>query len=191
MTQYLRLQDTPQKCYGAEPASKVVPPPQHWTLETLRSRFADAAETLKRLPLPPGGLPPVTHAAWPDTLQEWLAYGWTAAKTRSPRPSPQAISRLDQVLAWTHWLTPDQRMVIWARAAGNPWKRIEWLDDNVSRRRHGRQQRQLKNILDDAEARCLSRLNGTPPRIVVQRKPPIPKRQDTRQVEPNHPNSQR
>jgi hypothetical protein len=82
-------------------------------------------------------------------------------------------------------------MVIWARAAGNPWKRIEWLDDNVSRRRHGRQQRQLKNILDDAEARLLSHLNGSPPRMVVQRKPPNPKRQTPRQVEQDHPNTAR
>lgn len=168
MTQDLGLQQGAVACYRPALASKSLPLSRLWTLEEVRDRFTDAAETLKKLPLPKGGLPSVASAVWPDTLQEWLAYGWTTVRTKRPAPSPEAISRLDEVLAWTHWLTADQRLVMWARAAGNTWKRVEWYDDNVSQRRHGRQQRQLKNILDDGYARVLARLNGTPRRMVVK-----------------------
>jgi hypothetical protein len=62
------------------------------------------------------------------------------------------------------WLTTTQRAVLWARHAERlSWPKIQVLDAQISRGR-GRGQRQLQNILADAEARILNRLNGTPQR---------------------------
>ena len=133
------------------------------TVEYLRDRLADAADTLRRLPKPKG-LERSLQSPWPDMLRDWLAYGWDRTQVRRAAPTPQAITRLDEVLAWLHILSPTQRMVLWARAEGLTWRRIEYLDHSTNRGK-GRGQRQLRNIMEDAEARILSRLNGTPARM--------------------------
>ena len=43
---------------------------------------------------------------------------------RLPRPSPAAISRMEEALAWLRWLKPEHAKLIWARAEGTPWKLI-------------------------------------------------------------------
>lgn len=137
-----------------------------WTQDWLKERLADAGDTLRRLPKPRGQEPNL-HAAWPEMLREWLAYGDEATQVRRARPHPQAISRLDEVLAMLMWLTSTQRAVLWARHAERlSWPKIQFLDAQISRGR-GRGQRQLQNILADAEARILNRLNGAPQRMVL------------------------
>jgi Domain of unknown function (DUF6362) len=132
--------------------------------EQLRDRFLDAADTLRRLPKPKEFKGSSLQSPWPDTIKEWLAYASSETHVKRAAPSPEAITRLDEVLGWLHELTPDQRMIIWARAEGITWRRIEFLDRQV-RRGRGRQDRQLRNIRDDGEARILSRINGTPSRM--------------------------
>jgi hypothetical protein len=73
---------------------------------------------------------------------------------------------MDEVLAWLLWLTREQRLVLWARANHWSWRKLVELDD-LERHGKGRRERQLRQILGDAEARILSRLNGTPGRMVV------------------------
>jgi len=140
------------------------------TVEEIRERLADAADTLRRLPKP-RGLERSLQSPWPDTLREWLSYGDDHTQVRRGAPTPQAIDRLDEVLEWIgpappHGLTAVQRMVLWARAEGMRWKRIEFLDAQLHRGQP-RKTRQLQNIGADAEARILSRLNGTPGRMRI------------------------
>lgn len=139
------------------------------TVEWLRERFADAADTLRRLPKPREFRGHRLQSPWPDTIREWLSYASQETHVRRAAPSPEAITRLEEVLGWmSELLTPDQRMVCWGRAEGLTWRRMEYLDAQVSRRRgNGRQDRQLRNIRDDGEARILSRLNGTPARARI------------------------
>ena len=69
------------------------------TVEELRERLADAADTLRRLPKPKG-LERILQSPWPDTLREWLSYGYDRTQVRRAAPTPQAIDRLDEVLEW-------------------------------------------------------------------------------------------
>lgn len=137
-----------------------------WDREEIRHRFTEAASTLRRLPLPKNSRPARFKTAWPDVCYDWLAYGWMP--TRSPRipPTPLEISRMDEVLDWLHLLTRDQRLIVWGRANHWSWPKLVELDE-LERNGRGRGQRQLKNILDDAEHRILAHLNGTPRRMVL------------------------
>lgn len=145
------------------PSSK--PENRFVTVEEIRERLADAADTLRRLPKP-RGLERSLQSPWPDTLREWLSYGYDRTQVRRALPAPQAIDRLDEVLEWLSpaHLSAVQRMVLWAREGERMrWKRIEFLDAQINRG-NPRKTRQLQNIKSDAEARILSRLNGTPQR---------------------------
>jgi hypothetical protein len=134
-----------------------------WTVEEVRERLADAGDTLRRLPKPPG-LERSLQAAWPDMLRDWLAYGWDRTQVKRAAPTPQAITRLDETLAWLHILSPTQRMVLWAREAEHmTWRRISYCDHATTGK--GRGIRQCQNIKADAEARILSRLNRIPGRM--------------------------
>ena len=136
-----------------------------WTVEEVRERLADAADTLRRLPKPPG-LERSLQSPWPDTLREWLAYGDARTQVKRSAPSPQAIDRLDEVLSWIgpNHLTAEQRAILWAREGEHMrWARIAHLDAQMHRRK-GRSERWLRTIKSDAEARIVNRLNGTPQR---------------------------
>jgi len=135
-------------------------------LDELRQRMREAAHVLRRLPMPQRGLPSGFQTAWPDVVHDWLGFGWSPARAPRTIPSPSEISRLDEVLRWLHLLTRDQRLVLWARAQGWTWRRIEQLDE-LERDGHGRSERWLRTILGDGEARILAHVNGTPRRMVL------------------------
>lgn len=136
-----------------------------WTRDTVRQRLAEAAHTLRRLPVPRNGRPAEYKTSWPDVALDWLAYGWTP--TLAPRipPNPAEISRLDECLAWISpaILTRDQRLIVWGRANGWTYRKLVALDD-AERHGRGRQEHRLRTILGDAEARILAHLNRTQPR---------------------------
>lgn len=141
---------------------------QHWTVEDLRQRLQEAAWALRRMPMPRHGKPAGLQCAWPDIVQEWTAYGWSLAHAPRTRPSPEEITRLDEVLGWLWLLSEDQRFVIWSRAQpGSTWRKVCYLDEE-RRAGHGRTERWLRQIQGDGEARILSKLNGTPPRMVLE-----------------------
>lgn len=137
-----------------------------WGREEIRHRFAEAAATIRRLPLPKNGKPADWRVAWPDVCYDWLAYGWTPSRAPRIPPRPEEITRMDEVLSWLHLLTRDQRLIIWARANRWAWRKLEALDE-LERNGHGRTERALRNILDDAEHRILAHLNGSPRRMVL------------------------
>lgn len=69
-----------------------------YTPELVKARLAEAADTLRRLP---SARIRARLTAWPDVVQSAsTAYGYEAARTRPDAPSPDAISRMDETLAW-------------------------------------------------------------------------------------------
>ena len=137
-----------------------------WTEAQVQERLAEAAHTIRRMPLPKHGKPDDFHVSWPDVVYDWLAYGWTPARAQGIRPTPAEVSRMDEVLQWLHWLTRDQRLIVWARANHWGWRKLEALDE-LERNGHGRREQQLRRIMHDGHARILAKLNGTTPRAVT------------------------
>jgi hypothetical protein len=118
-------------------------------LEETKARMTEAADALRRLSmhvLKPSGL----RAQWPDIVHRVEeAYGWSAERTRPARPTPAQITRMDEAIGWLLWLKEDERKVVWARATGMSWRRIEDMD--------GRSTRTLQNLFASALRRILSR----------------------------------
>ena len=124
--------------------------PDLWTTELVKARLAEAADTLRRLP---SARIRARLTAWPDVVQSAAtAYGYEAARTRPAAPSPEAISRMDETLGWLFWVENDGRRLLWARAMGVPWRRLEDLD--------GRSHVTLKRAHDRLLGEIARRLNG-------------------------------
>jgi hypothetical protein len=93
-----------------------------WTVDEVEEMLIEAADTLKRLPAhrPRGYISSMPTPV--RSVQEML--DCEPAKLRRPPPPAAAIDRLDMVLGWMAWLEEDQIRVLWARAAGVPWRPI-------------------------------------------------------------------
>ncbi len=104
------------------------PADQEWTLEDIRYRLAEAADTLKLMPMPHRGCPAAYQTGWPDVPYEWTAYGYTPATARRPPPTAIQIDKLDQTLQWLHWLNREQRQIVFARACRFSWRKLEDID---------------------------------------------------------------
>jgi hypothetical protein len=94
---------------------------QKWDGKMVALRLEEAAATLKRLP---EKKIQQLQAHWPETIPTWADYGDEKTKMRLTPPSPDAIDRMDETLAWLSWLEPDQVRLVWARAERIPWKLI-------------------------------------------------------------------
>lgn len=104
-----------------------------WSMEDVRYRLAEAAETLRRLPMPANGRPAnevhALGAHWPEVVTATVeAYGRERVRMRPPAPAPDAIRRLDEALGWLLWLDEDARRLVWARACGVTWRRLQERD---------------------------------------------------------------
>ena len=150
----------PDVCYSADLQFRQT----RWTVEDIRQRLQEAAWVLRRMPMPRHGKPAGLRTAWPDVVQEWTAYGWSLARSPRAVPTPEEITRLDAALAWLWLVSEDQRWLLWARANRWTWRRCMELDE-LRRAGHGRTERWLRQVAGDGEARILSHLNGTPPRL--------------------------
>ena len=97
-----------------------------WDESLVKAWLKEAADTLKRLP--PGYVKPrVTY--WPDVVQTSVySFGHARLSTKLAAPSPRAIDRMDQVLVWLLACDNDSRRIVWARACGVPWRRLEDVD---------------------------------------------------------------
>ena len=89
-----------------------------WTIEDVAARFAEAADTARRLPrVQVQGY----FNVWPVFARDaWEAYPDDQGYRPLP-PSPQAIDRMMEVMRWVQWLEVEQRHLVWMRA-----KRYEW-----------------------------------------------------------------
>jgi hypothetical protein len=136
----------------SDPVDKLAP-----LIEAVEARFAEAADTLRRLPREDLRFLGDVVSSWPPVLYEkadwWVGGGPDVRLRRSPA-TRRAIDQLDEVLDWLFWLTPDERWVIMARAAGASWRRMaRWRRPGQVRSHEG-----LRRIHRDAMTRVTLRL---------------------------------
>ncbi|MBK7024017.1 MAG: helix-turn-helix domain-containing protein [Sulfuritalea sp.] len=93
-----------------------------WTTEAVAARFAEAAETGRRLPrVNVQGY----FNVWPAFAREvWESYPDTEPVYRPWPPTPQAIDRMLETMRWVLWLEEGQRHLVWMRAKDIDWKVI-------------------------------------------------------------------
>ena len=92
-----------------------------WTVDEVEARFAEAAETARRLP--PARVMGYLNV-WPILLR--------MAPERAPAddelhhfpPSPAAIDRMLEVTRWVQWLDTESRHIVWMRADRYEWSQI-------------------------------------------------------------------
>ena len=84
-----------------------------------------AADTLRRLPIPRNGRPARERSAWPATLFDPCGDpGCSSSRPPIIPPAARAISELDRVLPWLAGLDNVERRLVWGRAAGLAWPRL-------------------------------------------------------------------
>ena len=92
-----------------------------WTADDVADHFEEAFRTLRKLP-------PVTvqgyFNTWPDIVRTSREIAAMEPQPMRVRPSPAAITRLEQTFDWVLWIEEEERKLVWARAARRPWKQI-------------------------------------------------------------------
>ena len=82
------------------------------------TRLNEAASVLRRLPEGSRYEPPFLPS-WPDIKSDPnTAYGYEDVKVKPPIPSPAAIQRMEEVLAWLQLVPAEYRQLQWFRAEG-------------------------------------------------------------------------
>lgn len=124
-----------------------------WQASQVADRLKEAAETLRATSLGLRDRPRRLRANWPDVVKESLEYMWEHGNSghRSP-PSPAAISRADESVVWLLWAMPEERRILWGRACGIAWRRLEDLD--------GRSHTTLRKIRQSGLSRICETLNA-------------------------------
>lgn len=90
----------------------------------IAERIEEAAQTMRRLPRERG--PYRNGCFWPEVVHDfWESYGNEPDKMRPSVPSASAISRMQEVCTWLQWLEPAQASLVWARASGVYWRKLE------------------------------------------------------------------
>jgi hypothetical protein len=95
-----------------------------WTTSMVENRLFEAADVLMRLSdVRVHG----SYTLWPKTITEFSdLVGQEPPKLCRPHPSPDAISRMEQTIAWLTWLDSEDAKLVWARTERAPWKLICW-----------------------------------------------------------------
>jgi hypothetical protein len=95
---------------------------REWTKDDVKQRFREAVYIL-------GLLPPAKVQGYFSLMPEYL-HSEEEKREQEPepmrvRPNPAALSRMEEVFEWIHWVrTPYERHLIWWRAERLPWKVI-------------------------------------------------------------------
>jgi hypothetical protein len=92
---------------------------EEWTAKSVAAYFRNAFRTLQGLPLPGRQRYDQVYAGCRITGSEAVV-----AVDAPAQPSPAAIAALEQAIAWSAWIGEEERDLVWARAAGVPWKQI-------------------------------------------------------------------
>ena len=92
------------------------------TIEDIAARFAEAADTGRRLPrVKVQGYfnvwPAFVRDVWESSPEETSGY-------HPLPPSPKAIDRMMEVMRWVQWLEVEQRHLVWMRAKQYEWQAI-------------------------------------------------------------------
>lgn len=89
--------------------------------QDIMERFEEAVYVAKRLPpVMPAGY----RTAWPDFILTELEILQQDKKPIRLLPTPEQLSRLDEVLNWIVLLTEIERKLIWMRANRKPWREV-------------------------------------------------------------------
>jgi DNA-directed RNA polymerase specialized sigma24 family protein len=117
-----------------------------WTIDDVAARFAEAAETARRLP-------PVRvrgyFNVWPAFVRkEWEGFTDKDYEYRPLPPSPQAIDRMLEAMRWVQWLEEEQRHLIWMRAKHYEWQKIARRFGCCTKTAQRRWQRALQWVAD-------------------------------------------
>jgi len=94
-----------------------------WPPSLVEARLAEAAFVLKRLPEP---RQQGYFNAWPEYFHSFADQVGQEPRPMRVLPSPQAISRMEETLAWTACLEPTDGKIVWMKAHGQRWKTICW-----------------------------------------------------------------
>lgn len=97
------------------------------TPDPVPALLREAADTLRRLPR---GLARPRLSNWPEVVRDSvpvLGAAETVSRRLSP-PSPQAIDRMDRTLTWLLACDEEARRLVWARATGIAWRKLEDMD---------------------------------------------------------------
>jgi hypothetical protein len=69
--------------------------------QVLIDRIAECYDVFRRLPDPERKYRLPQLSSWPTVIRDFMdAYGWSDVRVRMPPPSPAAIDRAEEVLAW-------------------------------------------------------------------------------------------
>ncbi|MFN4281182.1 MAG: DUF6362 family protein [Alphaproteobacteria bacterium] len=124
-----------------------------WTLAEIEARLEEAAKTLVALKLTIRDIPSRQLVRWPEVVRGALdAYGFTPQRPRVAAPSPAAIDRADETVAWLLWMSAEERRIVWARACKIAWRKLEDLD--------GRSHTTLRKVRVAGLDAILARLNA-------------------------------
>lgn len=92
-----------------------------WDIDAVAARFAEAADTSRRLPRV--GVQGY-FSVWPAFVRrEWEMLANEDREYRPLPPSPLAIDRMLETMKWVQWLEIEQRHLVWMRA-----RQYEWPD---------------------------------------------------------------
>jgi len=92
-----------------------------WTIEDVAARFAEAADTGRRLP---SARVQGYFSVWPAFARDqWESFATDEHEYRPLPPGPKAIDRMLETMRWVQWLEVEQRHLLWMRA-----KQYEWQD---------------------------------------------------------------
>ena len=85
-----------------------------WTMDDVAARFAEAAETGRRLPrVRVQGY----FNVWPAFVRDgWEGFDDKDYEYRPLPPTPEAIERMLETMRWMQWLEVEQRHLVWMRS---------------------------------------------------------------------------
>ncbi len=92
-----------------------------WTRDMVEERVEEAAKVLRQLPSPRAQ---GYFSTWPDIVRSAREIARQEPKPMKVLPSPQAISRMEEVITWNRYIDRDDAALVWARAEGLPWKEV-------------------------------------------------------------------
>ncbi len=133
------------------PPRAPIEPGSVWTPAFVDMRLDRAAATLAELPT---GLRRSITMKVDVVHRASEAYGYNEASTRV-MPSSQDITDAEATLAWLHWLTDRERVLVWGRACGIGWGKLA--------KRLGYTERSLSDHRKRAVLKIVVRLNGVRP----------------------------
>lgn len=92
-----------------------------WTRDMVEDRVAEAAAVLRHMPAPRvAGY----FSTWPEVARSFGDLVGQEPVALKPRPSPAAITRMEEAITWNRFLERDDAALMWARADGMQWKPI-------------------------------------------------------------------